>query len=365
MTCGGQKIIVLYICFRKKTLCVYILIWNLIISSILLIKETLTYSYRGILILFFTFIFYSVDSVSGQDPVFSQFYAAPVYLNPAFAGSTNCSRAVFNYRMVRTIENLHTANFSYDRYIDRLSGGIGIIATSDQTNMYYKRNSVHAMYAYHLMVTADFSINFGMQAGYIRNDLQWDKFIFLDPDETEPENTWKHSADFAAGILFHSDRFYGGLSAHHLHEPQMSIFENAENSRLPIKITGHIGLYFEPGSNDPRRRDQPDYYFSPNIVFQHQGAYNHLSAGMYFGIKPVMLGVWYRHWMDQDGLRPNNFLVALVGINMEDYRIGLSYDVSTTGLSGDIYSALELSIAFRFNCPQRNIGGRIINHPSF
>src|SRR5688572_33466757 len=28
-----------------------------------------------------------------QDPQFSQFYAAPLYLNPAFAGSTNQARA--------------------------------------------------------------------------------------------------------------------------------------------------------------------------------------------------------------------------------------------------------------------------------
>lgn len=314
----------------------------------------------------FTLIIYGVDDASGQDPVFSQFYASPIYMNPAFAGSTNCSRAVFNYRMVRTIENLHTANFSYDRFIDRLYGGIGLIATTDQTNMLYSRNSIHGMYAYHLRVTSDFSINFGMQAGYIFNNVQWDKFVFPDPDADEPppDNTWKNSADFAAGILFYSDLFYGGVSAHHLHEPDISIFD-ADNAFLPMKLTGHLGMYFEPGSGDPRRRGRPEYYFSPNIVFQQQGENNHLSAGMYFGIKPVMLGVWYRHWFKQDGLVPNNFIVALVGINMDDYRIGLSYDVSTTGLSGDIYTALELSVAFRFNCPQRNIGNRIINHPSF
>jgi len=322
------------------------------------------YYYQIVLVLFSTLVIYAVDDVNGQDPVFSQFYASPIYMNPAFAGSTNCSRAVFNYRMVRSVENLHTANFSYDRYINRLYGGIGVIATTDQTNMLLSRNSIHGMYAYHLTVTSDFSINFGMQAGYIMNNVHWDKFVFPDPNEPKPDNTWQHSVDFAAGILFYSDRFYGGVSAHHLHEPDVSIID-AGNAVLPMKLTGHLGMYFEPGSGDPRRRDDPDYYFSPNIVFQRQGEYDHLSAGMYFGVKPVMLGIWYRHWFDRGDLAPNNFLVALVGLNMDDYRIGLSYDVSTTGLSGDIYTALELSLAFRFNCPQRNIGTRIINHPSF
>ena len=36
--------------------------------------------------------------VKGQDPQFSQFYAAQLYLNPAFTGSTQISRAGINYR---------------------------------------------------------------------------------------------------------------------------------------------------------------------------------------------------------------------------------------------------------------------------
>ena len=197
-------------------MCIH-LFMNIVFHICNLKKKQFMFHHRIFLALFFTVIMINVDNASGQDPVFSQFYAAPIYLNPAFAGSTNCSRAVINYRMVRSIENLHTANFSYDRFIDRLNGGIGIIASSDQTNMYYMRNSIHAMYAYHLRVSADFSINFGMQAGYIRNDLQWDKFIFPEPGEPSPENTWQQSVDFAAGLLFFSDRVYGGVSVHHLH----------------------------------------------------------------------------------------------------------------------------------------------------
>ena len=37
-------------------------------------------------------------SAWAQDPQFTQFYANPLYLNPAFAGTVRCPRAVLNYR---------------------------------------------------------------------------------------------------------------------------------------------------------------------------------------------------------------------------------------------------------------------------
>ncbi len=33
-----------------------------------------------------------------QDPEFTQFYANPLYLNPAFAGTARCPRICLNYR---------------------------------------------------------------------------------------------------------------------------------------------------------------------------------------------------------------------------------------------------------------------------
>ncbi len=40
-----------------------------------------------------------VDFTKAQDPQFSQFYAAPMYLNPGFAGTTVDNRIVFNHRI--------------------------------------------------------------------------------------------------------------------------------------------------------------------------------------------------------------------------------------------------------------------------
>ena len=41
----------------------------------------------------------AVYTVRGQDPQFSQYYQAPLYVNPGFAGITPQQRVVFNHRI--------------------------------------------------------------------------------------------------------------------------------------------------------------------------------------------------------------------------------------------------------------------------
>ena len=69
-----------------------------------------------------------------QDPQFTQFYANPIYLNPAFAGSNGCPRFNLNYRneWPSLSGNYVTYSASYDQYFKNISGGIGVIATHDQ-----------------------------------------------------------------------------------------------------------------------------------------------------------------------------------------------------------------------------------------
>jgi hypothetical protein len=49
-----------------------------------------------IIIIIFSIIFLKIGKVTAQDVHFSQFYANPVYLNPAFAGANVCPRIVTN-----------------------------------------------------------------------------------------------------------------------------------------------------------------------------------------------------------------------------------------------------------------------------
>ena len=46
----------------------------------------------------FVLTFTVSSEAQAQDPQFTQFYANPLYLNPAFAGTARCPRLVMAYR---------------------------------------------------------------------------------------------------------------------------------------------------------------------------------------------------------------------------------------------------------------------------
>jgi len=69
-----------------------------------------------------------------QDPIFSQFYANPLYLNPALAGSALTPRLTLNYRnqWPSLDANFVTYGASYDQYLPSINSGIGISFITDR-----------------------------------------------------------------------------------------------------------------------------------------------------------------------------------------------------------------------------------------
>ena len=78
------------------------------------------------------------EKASCQDPQFSQFYAAPLYLNPAFAGSALEARIGLNYRnQWPQISNANFETFAayFDTYFDEYNSGVGFIASTHVLNL--------------------------------------------------------------------------------------------------------------------------------------------------------------------------------------------------------------------------------------
>ncbi len=306
------------------------------------------------------------NTAQAQDPSFSQFYANPLYLNPAFAGTARCPRICMNFRdqWPNIAGTFVTSSISYDQYVRPLSGGIGVLITNDRAGQgTINTLNVSGIYAYQLNVSPGFSIKFGMQATYGQKQLDWSKLNFgdeIDPrsgfvkktDEIPPPSLVKNYADFSAGFMAYGEHFYIGGAVNHLTRPDVSFFSMG-GSRLPMKITAHAGAIIP--LNKGSRFSTP-VTISPNILYQRQQAFQQLNVGFYVNRGPIVGGFWYRN---------RDSFIVLVGIQQNFFRIGYSYDITTSKLTNATAGSHEVSMAFFIPCKPPVKRFRTISCPSF
>lgn len=307
--------------------------------------------------------FLTVTSLKGQDPQFTQFYANPLYLNPAFAGTGYCPTIHLNYRnqWPSIPGSFVTYNASYDQYVRPLKGGIGGYIMSDVAGKgSLVTNKIALMYSYSQALSRTLSINFALEAAWFQKSIAWDKLTF--GDQIDPRRGFIYSsndvqrggnvnkADFSAGVLLYSDFFFVGFAADHLTQPNESLI--LSESRLPIKYTVHGGMNINAGP--AHKKD--DFVLSPNILYQRQGDFQQINLGLYAKKGPVVFGVWYRFY---------DSFILLLGLELDNFKIGYSYDLTTSELSTATGGSHEVSLAYRFDCKPKRRRFRTISCPSF
>ena len=116
---------------------------------------------KKILFLFSISLLFSFNNeVKAQDPAFSQFFANPLYLNPAMAGTNICPRISLNHRnqWPGIGKTYVTYSASYDQYVEKLGGGLGFAIAKDVAGA-GNLNTTHisAAYAYRLKINKKLS----------------------------------------------------------------------------------------------------------------------------------------------------------------------------------------------------------------
>jgi type IX secretion system PorP/SprF family membrane protein len=310
-------------------------------------------------------LFYTSFQSLAQDPTFTQFYSNPVYLNPALAGSSGCPRIALNYRnqWPQLTGNYITYAAAYDTYAKNLSGGIGIMAMHDQQGQGTIQTSMIAgTYSYYLKVNRKFRIMFGGQAAYFQKSLDWSKLTFgdmIDPRRgfiyqtgDVPRGNGSHGFfDVSAGMVGFTKNFYFGAAAHHLNRPDESMILG--DSKLPIRVTGHMGATIKLGQ---RGRYSSNTMLMPNIIYQYQNGFQQFNIGAYLKYEAFTIGAWYRN--------RDAFIVSL-GITTEKFRIGYSYDLTVSQLGGVTGGSHEISMGINLKCKKQMKDFRRISCPSF
>ena len=303
--------------------------------------------------------------LQAQDPQFTQFYANPLYLNPAFAGAARCPRVVLNYRnqwpaLTGTFE---TFSASYDQHVESLGGGIGLLVNHDQAGKgTLNTTNVSAIYSYQQAVTRKFSMKFGFQATYFQKSLDWSKLTFgdmIDPRRgfifntaDVPRGGSVSNVDFSAGILGYSDIFFAGFAVNHITEPNESLI--VATSELPMKLTAHAGANIPLGTNG--RYGEAKTLLSPNVLYQQQAEFRQFNIGMYIDHGPITAGVWFRE---------GDSFIALFGFHTDKYKFGYSYDLTTSQLTTASAGSHELSLQVQLNCKRKKRRFRAVACPTF
>lgn len=304
-------------------------------------------SYKILLLGFCGFL--AVLSLRAQDPEFTQFYANPLYLNPALAGNRICPRVNISYRMQwpGIYGTYSTVGVSVDRMSTKVHGGIGLMVVNDNAAKgTLQTTGVGLIYAPTVQLGKRVSATAAIQAGYWQKSVNWSKLTFgdeIDPKRgfvlTSNEIQGKSSVgnfDLATGIVISSKYLFAGAAVHHLFTPNESFLEG--QSPLPRKYTIHAGANI-PVNKGSSYSDET--VISPNILYQQQGDFKQLNMGLYVRKGTIVGGLWYRG---------DDSFIILLGMEVNALRLGYSYDVTISKLTNASAGSHEITLGYQFSC---------------
>ena len=320
-------------------------------------------------------IAFSATALFGQDPEFTQFYSAPLNLNPALAGTSQCSRATLNYRnQWNAIGQGFNAGYvsymaSYDHFAKGIKSGLGMsimvdnqgamadpTGTSDGLAPLITMNYITGTYAYRMYFDNEMTMQIGMQAAYVSPGIDINRLIFEDQLDalqgyvnsttSEQLNADPTSViNFNAGAVLYNDNFYGGIAVKNLTEPnpRLSFVENSAEFILKRRITVHGGAIIPLN-----KRYNQETYLAPEFIFTTQGPAKQLNMGVYWDNRTIFAGMWARYTF-------SNFdaFVPYVGLKQEAFQVSYSFDFTVSKLqtAQSLVGTHEIAIIFKF-CPK-------------
>lgn len=290
-----------------------------------------------------------INPISAQDIHFSQFYNAPLNLNPALAGlSPGDQRFGANYRQqwasVPVPYTTFSGTFDQKFYFPWLGNGFvggGLIFNYDQAGdakLSWAQLGLNASYTQQITDEQFLSGGFQLLGGQrafdpqlLRFDDQYNGDIF---DETIPstESFLKTSVsyfDLGAGINWYfqdedsRSRIYVGLGFYHLNRPNIS-FLGDKGVQLPLNGRTYAMATVQ-------LEEKLDLVF--NGLWHYQGAY---QEGIF--------GTSARYHLSQDrgkelalqvgiSYRMSDALITHFEVFYQDWHFGLSYDINTSAFS--------------------------------
>jgi type IX secretion system PorP/SprF family membrane protein len=329
-------------------------------------------------IIFICLCFFS--RLTAQEPQFTQFYASPLYLNPAFTGLTYEHRFALNYRNqwpgIKSAYQTYMA--SYDYNLSGLNSGIGGYILQDRagtSNLVTTQGALN--FAYRFKINKFSEVRTGISIAMTQKRLDFSTLIFNDqlvsgittPVSQEGRNLEPiNYMDLGGGALFNSTNYWLGVSAKHLNEPNSSMTGNMD--ALPIYLSVHGGYRYiisARGSN----RSQLEEFISASVHFRKEQKFDQFDIGAYYFKSFMNVGIWYRglpfkHY--ERGYPNRESLALLLGFEVPDknFRVGYSYDLTISKLGiNNTQGAHEISLVYEIAKKKKKNKRVLVSCPKF
>ena len=315
-------------------------------------------------LLLIAFVFAGLTA-SAQDPQFSQYYQAPLYLNPGFTGITPQQRIVMNHRIQwpSLPQAFQTSAFSYDIFVNELRSGFGVLVTTDKMGSAgWRTTTASLLYSYKIKLTEKIVFSPGLSFGYGTNGLDRSKLrlgdglqydgISLDPDVNRLGR--QSYFDFGSGFLLYSKSLWLGASFAHMNRPNLSVLNDVSRLGMKTAIHGGIRLDLSSGLSNRGRAS----YLTPSFIYRMQGnTFTQLDLGLNYHVDPISVGVWYRGKPFQKTVINSitqDALILYLGLYFKSLTIGYSYDFTISEMQTASGGAHEISIVYEFNSKPSN-----------
>lgn len=310
----------------------------------------------------------------GQDYIYSQFYNAPIYLNPALTGQFEGDirfNALYRNQWTGLASDFSYMSASGDINLHKINSGIGLIFNrSSEGTAYLTKNNLAISYSY-IINGDDFTLSFGLQGGITNQKLNWDKLVFSDQIDINsgyisgsisgaerPNVDSRFYFDANAGTNFVYKKFMLGIGMHHLNRPDESL--SGYQARLPIRISGNLSYKL---ALIPDQYDRDGSYLIPSVVVYKQQNVMSYSVGTQFKYSGVNAGVWYRNDGNSNG---NDAIVFSVifdifnrRTNGEKFRVGVSHDATTSKINyTNTGGTTEIGVGYEKYFPNSSGAGR-------
>ncbi len=327
---------------------------------------------KNIILVLLTLVMQAATSVQAQDVHFSQFYNAPLVVNPALTGVFDGKFRLSNlYRSQWSGlgNGYKTIHVSADAPLGKgLLGsnffGVGLLVHQDKAGEAGFKSTIiegSLSYTQGLSDQGDQFFTIGFQAGLNQQSLdlakstwdnQWNGDSF-DPSVMSGESIQLQQfsyLDFNAGVNYFyvpdgMNFFNIGASMSHIGSPNVSFFTRQDaplNRKITIHSSAEISLDKEAYS-----------WILPKAIFMNQGSQNELMFGGLFKNK-IQFKSRYTNYQKEAFFyvggfyRWNDAVVVNARFEYNSVGLGITYDSNVSSLSNSAASSSAIEINFTY-----------------